>query len=154
MVRISLHQTLNDPRKEKDHVCLGHLFFKKWGVNGCGCIQEWIFDYFLWVCSPCWRDERARVLYCSNFLLEFRKLCIKWRTLHNVKKYKEVQSNLAVRNFLVTLKLFLNAVSSLSLCSKWQIGHRKWFLNTNLFLIKPFLIAKIDRTKVLLIPTH
>ena len=23
-------------------------------------------------------------------------------------------------------------------------GHRKWFLNTNLFLIKPFLIAKCE----------
>ena len=58
----------------------------------------------------------------------------------------EVQSNLAIRNFLVALKLFLNAKSSLSLWSKWQIGHRKWFLNTNLFLIKPFLIAKFDCT--------
>ena len=38
-----------------------------------------------------------------------------------------VQSNLAIRNFLVTLKLFLNAKSSLSLWSKWQIGRRKWF---------------------------
>ena len=31
----------------------------------------------------------------------------------------KVQSNLAIRNFLVALKLFLNAKSSLSL-SKWQ----------------------------------
>ena len=29
---------------------------------------------------------------------------------------------------------------------KWQIGHRKWFLDTNLFLIKPFLITKFDCT--------
>ena len=28
--------------------------------------------------------------------------------------------------------------------SKWQIGQGKWFLNTNKFLIKPFLIAKFD----------
>jgi hypothetical protein len=53
-----------------------------------------------------------------------------------------VQSNLAIRNFLVTLNLFLKAKSSLFLWSKWQIGHMIWFLNTNLFLIKPFLIAK------------
>jgi len=39
-------------------------------------------------------------------------------------------SNLAIRNFLVTLKLFLNAKCPLFLCSKWQIGHGKWFLNT------------------------
>ena len=26
----------------------------------------------------------------------------------------------------------------------WQIGQRKWFLNTNLFLIKSFLITKFD----------
>ena len=57
-----------------------------------------------------------------------------------------VQSNLAIRNFLVALKLFLNAKCSLSLLSKWQIGHGKWFLNTNKFLIKPFLIAKFDCT--------
>ena len=57
-----------------------------------------------------------------------------------------IQSNLAIRNFLFALKLFLNAKSSLSLWSKWQIGHRKWFLNTNLFPIKPFLIAKFDWT--------
>ena len=35
---------------------------------------------------------------------------------------------------MVTIKLFLNAKCSLFLWSKWQIGHRKWFLNTNLFL--------------------
>ena len=52
--------------------------------------------------------------------------------------------NLAIRNFLVAIELFLNAKSSLSLWIKWQISHRKWFLNTNLFLIKPFLIAKFD----------
>ena len=28
----------------------------------------------------------------------------------------------------------------------WQIGLKKWFLNTNLFLIKPFLITKFDCT--------
>ena len=56
----------------------------------------------------------------------------------------DIQSNLAIRNFLVALKLFLSAKSSLSLWSKWQIGHGKWFLNTNLFLIKKFLIAKFD----------
>ena len=61
----------------------------------------------------------------------------------------EIQSNLAIRNFLVALKLFLNAKSSLFLWSKWQIGHMKWFLNTNLFLIKPFLIAKFDCTSIL-----
>ena len=61
-----------------------------------------------------------------------------------VYKNTQIQSNLAIRNFLVALKLFLNAKRSLSLWSKWQIGRRKWFLNTNLFLIKPFLIAKFD----------
>ena len=55
-----------------------------------------------------------------------------------------LQSNLAIRNFLVALSLFLNAKSSLSLWSKWQIDRRKWFLNTNLFLIKLFLIVKFD----------
>ena len=33
----------------------------------------------------------------------------------------------------------------------WQIGHGKWFLNTNMFLIKLFLITNFDciRTQVL-----
>ena len=55
-----------------------------------------------------------------------------------------IQPNLVIRNFLVTLKLFLNAKCSLSLWSKLTIGHGKWFLNTNLFLIKTFLITKFD----------
>ena len=38
----------------------------------------------------------------------------------------QIQSKLAIRHFLVALKLFLNAKSSLSLWSKWQIGHRKF----------------------------
>ena len=46
------------------------------------------------------------------------------------------------------VKLFLNAKKSLSLWSKWQIGHGKWFFNTNLFPIKPFLIAKFDCTMI------
>ena len=61
-----------------------------------------------------------------------------------------IQSNLPKRNFLVTLKLFLNAKCSLFVWSKWQIGHRKWSLNTNLFLIKQLLNAKFDCTIVLM----
>ena len=61
-----------------------------------------------------------------------------------------IQSNLAIRNFLVILKLFFNAKCFLFIWSKWQIGHRKWFLNTNKFLIKTFLITKFDYTAFLL----
>ena len=42
--------------------------------------------------------------------------------------------------------LVLNAKFSLSLCSKLTFGLGKWFLNTNLFLIKTFLITKFDCT--------
>ena len=66
--------------------------------------------------------------------------------LYPFYRYLWMQSNLVIRNFLVTLKLFLNAKCSLSLWSKLTIGHRKWFLNTNLFLIKTFLITKFDCT--------
>ena len=55
-----------------------------------------------------------------------------------------------IRTFLVilvTLKLFLNAKCSLSLWNELTIGHRKWFLNTNLFLIKTFLITKFVCSK-------
>ena len=73
------------------------------------------------------------------------------KIMNNLLKYCEirtykVQSNLVIRNFLVTLKLFLNAKSSLSLWSKLAFGHRKWFLYTNLSLIKTFLITKFDCT--------
>ena len=43
-------------------------------------------------------------------------------------------------------KLFLNANCSLFFWSKLKIGNGKWFLNTNLFLIKTFLITKFDCT--------
>ena len=81
-------------------------------------------------------------------LIKINHLCItsapsNWEHT-NIRSLQVVQLNLAIRNFFIALKLFLNAKSSLSLWSKWQIGHRKWFLNTNLFLIKPFLIAKFD----------
>ena len=42
----------------------------------------------------------------------------------------ETQTNLVIRNFLVTLKLFLNAKRSLSLWSKLAFGHGKWFLKS------------------------
>ena len=52
-----------------------------------------------------------------------------WQSNHRDLRLE--QSNLVIRIFLVTLKLFLNAKRSLSLWSKLTIGHRKWFLNTN-----------------------
>ena len=51
---------------------------------------------------------------------------------------------------LGTLELFLNAKCSLSLWSKLAFGHTKWFLNTNLFLIKQFFNAKFDYTTYLI----
>ena len=77
-----------------------------------------------------------------SLVTEFHFWCVKIGEMF-------IQSNLAIRNFLVALKLFLNAKSSLSLSSKWQIGQMEWFLNTNLFLIKLFLIAKFDRIIIL-----
>ena len=58
----------------------------------------------------------------------------------------KIQSNLEIRNFLVTLKLFLNAKCSLPSWSKLTIGDEKWFLNTSLLLIKTSLITKFDCT--------
>ena len=55
-------------------------------------------------------------------------------------------AQLGDKELFVTLKLFLNAQWYLSLWSKLTIGHGKWFLNTNLFLIKTFLITKFDFT--------
>ena len=77
----------------------------------------------------------------SHFLLKESYFTMGW---NNLWRNILIQSNLVIRNFLVTLKLFLNAKCSLSLWSKWQIDHGKWFLNTNLFPIKPFLITKFD----------
>ena len=67
-----------------------------------------------------------------------------WETISLNRK--KIQSNLAIRNFLVTLELFLNAKCSPFLWCQLTISHEKWFLNTNLFLIKQFLIAKFDCT--------
>ena len=49
---------------------------------------------------------------------------------------------------MVPLKLFFNTKCSLSVRSTYAIGHWKWFLNTNLFLIKPLLITKFDCTLI------
>ena len=67
--------------------------------------------------------ESAQYLYC---LLVYAECGASWISI--------IQSNLAIRNFLVKLKLFLNAKSSLSSWSKRQIGHGKWFLNTYQFV--------------------
>ena len=53
-----------------------------------------------------------------------------------------IQSKLAIRNFLVALKVFLMP----KVPYPYEIGHRKWFLNTNLLLTKMFLNAKFDCT--------
>ena len=89
----------------------------------------------VWKAKEGWINKFISIVKVRPYLyLQSKVLCT----------YSLVQSNLAIRNFLNALKLFLNAKSSLFLWSKWQIGHRKWFLNTNLFLIKPFLIAKFE----------
>jgi hypothetical protein len=90
-----------------------------------------------------WKVQKS--LGMEDFLCNFcLMIFLSWPTSRTGPPKRIVKSNLAIRNFLVTLKLFLNTKSSLSLWSKWQICHRKWFLNTNLFLIKPFLIGKFD----------
>ena len=88
------------------------------------------------------------VFYWQKVTLRSSSLALQLRHTKHLPTYRlfifrscpffEIQSNLAIRNFLVALKLFLSAKSSLSLWSKWQIGHRKWFLDTNLFLIAKF----------------
>ena len=61
-------------------------------------------------------------------------------------KKQIIQSNLVIRNFLVTLELFLNAKCSLHYEVNWQLVKGKWFLNNKMFLIKTFLITKFDCT--------
>jgi hypothetical protein len=84
----------------------------------------------------------AKLFFVEINILRFCQFWYQLKMLWN----KFVQSNLVIRNFLVTLTLFLNAKCSLSLWSKLAIGHEKWCLNTNLFLIKPFPITKFDCT--------
>ena len=94
----------------------------------------------VWKAKEGWINKFISIVKVRPYLyLQSKVLCT----------YSLVQSNLAIRNFLNALKLFLNAKSSLFLWSKWQTGHRKWFLNTNFFLIKPFLIAKFDCNNLL-----
>ena len=84
-----------------------------------------------------WKLEKLLKLDC----LSVSQLFGKWFRFMMCTYIWIVQSNLVIRNFLVTLKLFLNAKCSLSLWSKLTIGHGKWFLKSNLFLIKTFLIS-------------
>ena len=64
------------------------------------------------------------------------KIYIYWSLNGGLSHQRNIHSSLAVRKFLVAQKVFLNAKFSLSLSSKWQIGHRKWFLNTNKFFLE------------------
>ena len=59
-----------------------------------------------------------------------------WIIYENIKFQVNfvLQSNCVIRNFWVTLKLFLNAKCTLSLWSKKVNGCGKWFLNTNFSL--------------------
>ena len=95
----------------------------------------------------CW-SRLQRNYYPSSGMIHWQVRWIYGCTLLSNKfkcyPFSLVQSNLVIRNFLVTLKLFLNTKCFLSLWSKLAFGHRKWFLNTNLFLIKMFLITKFD----------
>ena len=54
----------------------------------------------------------------------------------------QVQSNLAIRNFLVILKLFLNSKCSLSLWSKLANWSREMVLITNFLQSKPTYVYK------------
>ena len=111
-------------------------------------LHEWMVILHNWmlnltsVLSSNWAQHFGITWWAKNWVNQLNKWSISTKFVKLIQII--LQSNLAIRNFLVALKLFLNAKSSLFLWSKWQIGHRKWFLNTNLFLIKQFLIAKFD----------
>ena len=65
----------------------------------------------------------SSAMWTHNFKLTKQQFLsfVKWQEVFKVFSL-EVQSNLAIRNFLVALKLFLNAKSSLSLWNiKWQM---------------------------------
>ena len=96
--------------------------------------------YIEWVKSGLWL-----LIGYSHVIFSFVGCQLTWftQTLNPIIQtcwlFLQLQSNLVMRNFLVILKLFLNAKYSLSLWSKLTIGHRIWFLSTNLVLIKTFL---------------
>ena len=94
----------------------------------------------------CW-SRLQRNYYPSSGMIHWQVRWIYWCTLLSNKfkcyPFSQVQSKLVIRNFLVTLKLFLNAKCFLSLWSKLAFGHRKWFLNTNLFLSKCSLSPRL-----------
>ena len=81
--------------------------------------------------------KEMELLFVYLFSLVSITLLITKEMFPNYCLFKK-QSNLLIKNFLVNLKVFLNTKCSLSLWSKLTIGHRKWFLNTNLFLITKF----------------
>ena len=99
----------------------------------------WFFD-FLIPFVPMW----SHVI----FLHYFWSLQIPPDPYIETWSYFYIQSNLVIRNFLVTLKLFLSAKCSLSLWSKTANWLQEMVPYTNLFFIKPFLINKFDCTLV------
>ena len=60
-----------------------------------------------------------------------------------IPKKKEVQSNLMIRNFLVTLILFLNAKCSLSLQSKLTIGSLTPICSSSKLSLSPSLTVYV-----------
>ena len=112
----------------------------------------WNMDEVNWISWPSPENpfiiKRGACKNCFSYVTclfsaDFTSLAITyWETLK--KKEIEIQSNLAIRNFLVALKLFLDAKSSLSLWSKCQIVYRKWSLNT----IKLANKERFDKEKI------
>ena len=96
-----------------------------WQLNVIRFTHQIVIDHLM---SGFYKEECKKTCFAIWIYLRlFLMVCLKQKSFKEVPSLK-VQSNLATRNFLVALKLFLNAKSSLSLWSKRQIGHRKWSL--------------------------
>ena len=123
-------------------------------IGGCSCFcffvtsffstgisrAQWQTSDFLSVSgSVCYRAYPISV--SDNPFWKLKCSCC-W--LHGMAAFKK----LCDKELFGTLKWFLNSKCSLSLWCKLAIGHGKWFLNTNLFLIKTFLITKFDCTYI------
>ena len=68
-----------------------------------------------------------------------------WRNMNSFEQEYDIQPNLVIKNFLVTLRLFLmpKVPYPYEVNGKLVTGNGS-LIHTNLFIIKPFLIAKFD----------
>ena len=97
------------------------------------CWLIWHSSPNFWEYHEMYRLQAQKGTNLADLLQFVSQMEWNWARILKKNQSLEIQSNLVIRNFMVTLKLFLNAKCSLSLWSKLAIGHEKWFFKVHIF---------------------